>query len=168
MPRFFSFLVGREKLISVNQMKKLFTLLSAFYLSLSLSSTYAQEDSTSQSQGVQFFEGNWEELLASAKTKNKPFFVDVYTTWCGPCKTMSKITFKDSKVGKLSNDYFLAYKIDAERGEGVNVADKYKVKGFPTVLFFSPEGKLIGREEGYRDVEHFTYVLEKYLKKLLK
>jgi thiol:disulfide interchange protein len=149
-------------------MKKLLTSFLFFLLILSFSNTYAQEVSTEASQGIRFFEGTWDELLAGAKAKNKPFFVDVYTTWCAPCKMMSKLTFTDANVAKLSNDYFLAYKIDAEKGEGIKVASKYKVKGFPTVLFFNAEGKLIGREEGYLDVEHFTYVLEKYLKKLLK
>ncbi|MCU0445467.1 MAG: thioredoxin fold domain-containing protein [Microscillaceae bacterium] len=145
-------------------MKHTFTILLIFCLGYSV--IYAQTESTKTNQGVQFFEGTWSELLADAKARKKPFFVDVFTTWCQPCKMMSKLTFTDSEVGKISKMYYLAYKIDAERGEGVEVAEKYKVKSYPTVLFFNAEGKLIGRETGYMDQEHFLYVLEKYLKKM--
>jgi thioredoxin 1 len=145
-------------------MKQTFTFFIIFFLTYSFN--YAQNEQTSQNQGIQFFQGTWDELLADAKARKKPFFVDVYTTWCAPCKMMTKLTFTDSEVGKLSKLYYLAYKIDAERGDGVTVAEKYRVKSYPTVLFFNAEGKLVGRETGYMDKEHFLYVLEKYLKKL--
>ena len=37
------------------------------------------------SQGIQFETGSWKEVLQKAKQENKLIFVDLYTTWCGPC-----------------------------------------------------------------------------------
>jgi thiol:disulfide interchange protein len=45
---------------------------------------------------------SWNEILAKAKTENKYIFIDCYTTWCGPCKYMSKNIFTQKEVG----DYF--------------------------------------------------------------
>lgn len=118
-----------------------------------------------ESNGIQFFQGSWKELLAEAKKSNKPFFVDVYTTWCGPCKLMSKNTFTDENVGKYTGSNYLAYKIDAEKGEGIKVAENNKVRAYPTILFFDASGKRIGKEEGYMDAERFLYTLEKYIAK---
>lgn len=114
---------------------------------------------------VKFFSGSWKELLAKASKDKKPFWVDVYTTWCGPCKMMSKLTFTDDVVGKASNKSFLAYKADAENGDGIKIASDYNVDAYPTILFFSADGKLLGREEGMQDAEKFEYTLNKYLKK---
>ena len=37
------------------------------------------------SQGIQFEIGSWKEVLQKAKQENKLIFVDLYSTWCGPC-----------------------------------------------------------------------------------
>lgn len=47
----------------------------------------------SQGQGIEFFHGTWEEALEQAQIQDKVIFVDAYTTWCGPCKRMSKNVF---------------------------------------------------------------------------
>jgi thiol:disulfide interchange protein len=130
--------------------------------------TTPEETAPKIATGITFFQGTWAELLAEAKSKSKPFFVDTYTEWCGPCKAMSKLTFTDEEVGKVTDQYFIAYKVDAEKGEGITIAEKYKVNAYPTVLFFNTDGKQIGKEKGMMDVEKFLYVLEKYLKKASK
>ncbi len=118
-----------------------------------------------KSEGISFEKGNWHQLLADAKKAKKPFFVDVYTTWCTPCKKMNKETFKNQSVGEYINTNFLAYKLDAEKGEGVGLSEKFKVEAYPTILFFNSEGKLLGKEEGFMDGERFLYIAEKYKKK---
>lgn len=118
--------------------------------------------SSYNSAGVNFFRGSWNAVKSRARRVNKPFFVDVYTTWCGPCKAMTRNTFSSSKVGSYANRNFVAYKIDAEKGEGRNIARKYRVRAYPTVLFFDARGNLIGREVGYQNANTFIGSLQKY------
>ncbi len=105
--------------------------------------------------GVRFFHGSWSQVLAEARRQNKPIFIDVYTTWCGPCKLMSAQAFPNARVGARMNDNFINYKIDAEKGEGETVARRYGVQAFPTSLFISIKGKLIRRTLGYNGVDWF-------------
>lgn len=114
---------------------------------------------------IQFFQGSWNALLVEAKKQNKPFWVDIYTTWCAPCTQMSKTTFTDVRVGKIANKKFLSYKLDAEKGEGRKISAQYNVDSYPTILFFDADGKLLGREEGFQDAERFAQTLDKYRKK---
>ena len=103
--------------------------------------------------GIRFFTGSWSQLLAEAKKQNKPVFVDVFTTWCGPCKLMAKQAFPDKAVGTLFNANFISYQIDAEKGEGLDVAKKYAVTAYPTSLFVSADGNLIQRTVGYGGIK---------------
>lgn len=105
--------------------------------------------STDTPSGIKFFTGSWKDVLAEAKRQNKPIFVDIFTTWCGPCKQMAKEAFPDAKVGEKFNANFVSYQIDAEKGEGIELARKYVVTAYPTSLFVGASGELIHRIVGY-------------------
>ena len=61
----------------------------------------------SYSQGIKFEQGNWKEVIALAKKENKLIYLDVYTTWCGPCKMMAKKYFPDEEIGNSYNKSLL-------------------------------------------------------------
>ncbi|TXH23248.1 MAG: thioredoxin family protein [Chitinophagaceae bacterium] len=105
--------------------------------------------------GIQFSEGAWKEILAKAKQENKLVFIDVYTSWCGPCKMMAAETFPLKEVGDVFNANFVNYKIDAEKGEGVEIAKKFDVRAFPTYLFVNGDGDLVYRVVGYMKAAPF-------------
>ncbi|MFK7971158.1 MAG: thioredoxin family protein [Bacteroidia bacterium] len=97
---------------------------------------------------INFYEGSVSEIMAMAKEENRPIFVDVYTTWCGPCKWLSKNHFQDTEVGNFFNKNYLGFKIDAEKGEGVDFAKKYNVRAYPTLLFIDGDGNLLHKAVG--------------------
>ncbi len=103
-----------------------------------------------------FFKGSWKELLQEARKQNKPIFLDVYTSWCAPCKQMDKFVFTDKEVANKYNSAFINYKIDAEKGEGITLAGQFNVKAYPTYLFIDPQGYPLHRVEGYFDVAPFV------------
>lgn len=108
------------------------------------------------SQGIVFETGTFAEVLAKARKENKPVFIDFYTDWCGPCKKMSADVFMQSNVGDLFNKNFINYKIDAEKGEGVEIAKKYGVSAYPTMIWMDSEGKQLHKILGARDMESFV------------
>lgn len=115
------------------------------------------------SQGIAFEQGEWKDVLNKAKELNKTIFVDIYTTWCGPCKRMSAEIFPLEEVGKVYNQHFVCYKIDAEKGEGIVLAKKYDVKFYPTYLFINPDGSLLMKAIGSMPAEEFIGLTDKVL-----
>ena len=96
-----------------------------------------------------FFDGTWKEAFAEAKKQNKYLFIDCYTDWCGWCKVADKKTFPDEDVAAFLNENFVSVKVDMERGEGVELAMKYRVTGFPSYLMFTPDGSYAHKMTGY-------------------
>jgi thioredoxin-related protein len=105
--------------------------------------------------GIHFSKGSWQEIQELAKKEKKAIFIDVYTEWCGPCKKMAAEVFPQQKVGDVFNASFINYKIDAEKGEGIELSNKYNAKAYPTYLFINSEGELIYRTTGYMPAENF-------------
>lgn len=101
--------------------------------------------------GIQFTKGSWAEILAEAKAADKIVFVDAYTTWCGPCKWMAANSFPDKAVGDFYNSTFINAKIDMEKGEGIDIAKKYQIRAYPTLLFIDGDGELVHRAVGAVD-----------------
>jgi len=128
-------------------MKKLFLIIPALFFSIG---TF--------SQGIVFEHGTWKEVLAKAQQVNKPIFVDIFTTWCGPCNQMSSQIFPLETVGKIFNENFISYQIDAEKGEGIEIAKKYGVKAYPTYLFVKKDGTLFYISLGSMPAKDFIAV----------
>ena len=48
-----------------------------------------------------------DEAAKAAKAEGKLIFIDVYTSWCGPCKMMANQTFPQKLVGDYMNKTFV-------------------------------------------------------------
>ena len=72
----------------------------------------------------------FDEAIALTKENPKKIFVDVYTDWCGWCKTMDKQTFTDAGVIKYMNEKFYAVKFNAEQREEISL-DNHVFKYIP-------------------------------------
>jgi thioredoxin len=80
------------------------------------------------------------ELSGTAST---PLILDIYATWCGPCKLMApqleqaaKELGSEVRVAKIDSDKFPQW------------SSKLKVGAFPTIILFDRTGKEIKRVEG--------------------
>ena len=87
----------------------------------------------------------YEAGLAAAREADKPVMVDVFATWCGPCKLLDENVFSRADVAEASED-FVTIRVDGDQYP--DTVNKLGVSGYPTVLFLTPEGKEIGRSVG--------------------
>ena len=117
-----------------------------------------------------FAQVKWEEgTLAQALTKAKEsgeklVFLDCYATWCGPCKYMANTVFTTKEAGEYFNKKFVNIKIDMEKGEGINLARQFRIKGYPTFIILNSNGKELGRIVGGAEIKQFIQKVEGVLK----
>jgi protein disulfide-isomerase len=107
---------------------------------------------------------DYKKAQDEAKTNHKLVFLDFTgSDWCGYCimldrAILSKPEFKDyasKNLVLLEVDFpnrggarWKAQSIDVKK-QNAELAEKYDVQGFPTLVVLSPEGKTLWRFEGY-------------------
>lgn len=129
-----------------------YLLMSGFLLAFSILHIAAM----AQDQGIHFEHGlSWQQVKEKARQENKFIFMDCYTTWCGPCKVMSKNIFPQKVAGDFFNANFINVKVQFDKTDSDQVeiknwyedADKigkeYNVLAYPTFLYFAPNGELV-------------------------
>ncbi|MGZ4033788.1 MAG: thioredoxin family protein [Bacteroidia bacterium] len=122
------------------------------------------------------------EAVELQKKNPKPIMVDIYTSWCGPCKMMSANTFGNEIIAKYLNDKFYPVKFNAETRDtvkfnGVMFANKNPAGTqrpvhdfaasildgnlrYPSIVFLNEEIKRLQIFTGYYTPDQF----EPYLK----
>ena len=106
-------------------------------------------------QGIIFSSGDFDDIVKQAKEQKKGIFVDVYTSWCGPCKMMAKNVFTNTKVGEYYNTSFICIKLDAEKQREHVFFAKYKAGGYPSFFWLDENGDLLDLHVGYLEAETF-------------
>lgn len=92
------------------------------------------------------------EGLNLAKSKEKSIMVSFYTDWCKWCKKLEETTYPDPEVVEFLSD-LVCMKIDA--GKDTVISKRFRIHGYPSILFLESDGKEIDRIVGYLPPEKF-------------
>lgn len=119
-------------------------------LSLSLFVTFTK------AAAINFLDNpSWSTVLAKAKKENKIIFLDAYAIWCGPCKNMDSQIYTNQAVADYYNANFINVKYDMEKGEGPKLASLFHVTAYPSLIFISPDGKMMHKGVGFKEAHSF-------------
>jgi len=91
--------------------------------------------------GVAWIESQRDAFIFAKKT-NRPIMMEFTADWCPPCHTLNDKFFKREEIVRLSYR-LVPLKIDATVETNVvrRLIGKYKVMGWPSVIFLDPSGK---------------------------
>jgi len=125
------------------------------------SATAVPEASGSRSAKL-VWASDWDDAFARAKRDDRVVMAEFYADWCIWCKRLESTTFADPGVVGLLGDRAVAVKVDGER-EGRVLAGRFRVDGYPTIVFLSPDQEEIGRVPGYLEPADFIEAVRGWL-----
>jgi len=114
---------------------------------------------------------SFDEGLAKGVKEKKNIIVDFYTSWCHWCKVMDEKTFSEKRVAAKLKERFATVRLNAESNteyanfqgqklSNMELTRAFRVTGFPSLAFISPEKEIITVIPGYIPAEQFYYLLD--------
>ena len=82
----------------------------------------------------EYIDNDFNAAKEEAVKTGKPILIDFYASWCSLCTAMKKETFNNETViDYLKNNYVVVF-IDAEKGDGIQLAADYNAKHLNQVV----------------------------------
>ena len=104
--------------------------------------------------GTHFMEWKWSDVEQQAKLRNKPIFIFVGASYCNISARMVNI-FRKKEVGEVLNENFVCNRMNTDDGIMNNMrASNWGVSSVPSYLFFTANGKLVFKSEGFKDKDN--------------
>lgn len=128
--------------------------------------------------------GNVESMVAKSPKK---VLVDVYTSWCGPCKMMDRNTFSNKDIVDIVDKSFYPVKFNAEGGDPIKFKGKthknpkydpakakrrnsrhelasfFNVRGYPTLVVLNEKMEIVDKIVGYKTPQQLRVALQKHI-----
>ena len=111
------------------------------------------------SEAAEGWKTDYTAALAQAATENKMVLLDFTgSDWCGWCVKLQKDTFSKPEFKKFAEQSLVLVELDFPRGKAQSdelkrqneeLAEKFGVQGFPTLVLLDPQGKEASRNVGY-------------------
>ncbi|WP_458404403.1 thioredoxin family protein [Methanobrevibacter sp.] len=139
-------------------MRKITYLALAIILTLTL--TMAVSAVGQENQTVQGLNATRDIGLAfnESQSQNKTLLIIFDQESCVYCDMLEENTLSDVNVQKELNENYVVLFVDINKD--YDVAEKYQVFGTPIVHVVSPEGKDLGKIEGYVESDEFLSELK--------
>jgi thioredoxin-related protein len=99
--------------------------------------------------------GSFADAQKAARERGVPILVDFFTDWCVYCKHFDRDKANPETGIEAALAQVVFHSTDAEKGEGIELAKKFGVRGFPTYALLNADGELIESWAGYGGPSHF-------------
>lgn len=110
--------------------------------------------------GTDYFDGNFQAALDSAKKYDKLIFMNIAATWSGASNRMEETVFRDDETENQIGTHFLPIRFDASSEEGLKIQQQFGITALPAFLVINSQGQIVRLRIGEISLEAFRTFLK--------
>jgi thioredoxin-like negative regulator of GroEL len=107
---------------------------------------------------IAWFAGDVDSAFTRARAEHKPLFLYWGASWCPPCNQVKATLFRRSDFIERSSQFIPVY-LDGDQPSGQKLGDRFRVRGYPTMILFASDGSEITRLPGEIDPQQYLQAL---------
>lgn len=108
--------------------------------------------------GIDWNDGDPDAAFARAGAEGLPLFLYWGAAWCPPCNRIRATFFERADFAALASS-FVALHIDGDSAGAQQLAERFHVRSYPTLIVYRPDGAEITRLPCELDGERFMEIL---------
>ncbi len=138
-------------------------LMAAAALSTGTPAAHATAPATTAAAHIDWLEvtgeGDVDKAFAAARAQKKPVLLYWGAKWCPPCNQLKATLFNRQDFIERSRSV-VAVHLDGDVPAAQKMGTRFKVRGYPTLILFSPDGAELTRLPGEADASQVLQVLQ--------
>jgi thioredoxin-related protein len=103
-----------------------------------------------------------DRAFEEAKSRNQPVFLFWTAAWCPPCNQVKSTIFTRADFIEKSRSFVPVY-VDADSPSGQVLGERFKVRGYPTMVLLAGGGQELTRLAGSVEASKYMQLLERGL-----
>jgi thioredoxin-related protein len=103
--------------------------------------------------------GDPEAAFALARASGRPLLLYWGAAWCPPCNRLKAAIFNRPDFLELAHS-FVALHIDGDSAGAQQLAERFKLRSYPTLVVYRPDGAEVTRLPCELDGQRFVHILE--------
>lgn len=100
-----------------------------------------------------------QEAFAQSRASGRPLLLYWGAAWCPPCNRLKAVIFSRPDFIELAGA-FVALAIDGDSAGGQRLAEQFKLRSYPTLVVYRPDGAEITRLPCELDGKRFVHTFE--------
>src|SRR5512137_2154049 len=103
-----------------------------------------------------------DRAFEDAKSRNQPVFLFWTAVWCPPCNQVKSTIFTRPEFVEKSRSFVPVY-VDADSPSGQVLGERFRVRGYPTMVLLNGDGHELTRLAGSVDAAKYMQLLDRGL-----
>lgn len=93
---------------------------------------------------IDWHDGAVEQAFALARSENRPLFLYWGALWCPPCNRIKAQVLEGAPFAAMAQQ-FVALHIDGDSAGAQQMAERFKLRSYPTLVLYRPDGSEVTR-----------------------
>ncbi len=103
-----------------------------------------------RSQGLTTIDQDYPKAKSIAAAEDKLLFIDFYTDWCAPCKTLERLVFQNDSIRDILGEHIVMLRYNAERDTVFHLSKKHHIISYPTGILLTAKGEVLHRRYSFK------------------